>query len=81
VSVTPIRGGIEPGMDVERELIAFATEHIVAFTAECGEPQSIAFVIIGKEQASVSSWTPGGERSVGETCGYAAALLLKKAAQ
>lgn len=78
-SVHPIRPEIIPTLDVERELIDYCAEKIRMHYATHGEVNSIAFVLIG-EVSTAHSWSPRHESaSRGECCGYAAALLLKRA--
>ena len=80
-AVRPIRAGIEPEFDGEREAISYVVEHVRRFARDCGEPTSIAFVVTSKDRAFAQSWTMTGAASRGEACGYAAALLLKRAVE
>lgn len=79
-NVKPIRPGVEPKLNVERELIEWAKDRIIDFTVKHGAPHSIALVLSNKDQIGAQSWTPyenGPSRA--ENCGAAAAVLLKRA--
>lgn len=78
-TIRPIRPDIEPTMDVERELIDWCIEQVRGHVKAHGAPRSIAIALIG-QTSTVNSWSPGNEDQLrGECCGYAAALLLKRA--
>lgn len=79
-TIHPIRPGIEPGFDNEREIAAFVTDKLRAFAEDYGEPLSIAFVITSAENYIAESWCLKSRMMEGETRAFAAAVLLKKAA-
>jgi hypothetical protein len=82
---TPIKQGIEPEFDTERELVDFATIQIRRFCTDVGvAPQSIAIVLIGENDegncyTKVNSWSPDNSKSQFETCSMGAALLTNRA--
>lgn len=83
-NVQPIREGIEPRLDIERELIDYAVERIHSYCKEYGPPASIVFVLIGANKANTMteaySWTPQDEDSSRlQCCATASAVLMKRA--
>lgn len=78
-TVRPIRPGIEPEFDSERELIDFVRERVREFCGDHDAPRSIAFVVTSGQRAVAHSWTMETDVSRGECCGYAAALLMERA--
>ncbi len=80
MSIVPIRPDVTPETDAVRDLISFAAENISAF-AESDEPVSVALVVLGKAKAGAISWSVVPDKSVGEVCAFAAALLMNRATQ
>lgn len=78
-TIHPIRPGIEPGFDNEREIVGFVRDKIREFAEEYGEPMSIAFVVTSAESYIVEAWNLKEGLLRGETMGFAAAVLLKEA--
>lgn len=80
----PIRPGVEPDLDVARELRDYAWGKVDDYVAQHGEPHSIAFVLIGRDAVGTPSiaysWSPRDEGStLLHSCSVAAALLTRRA--
>lgn len=83
-NVQPIRDGIEPTLDIERELIEYAIDKIRRYCEEHGPPASIALVLIGEARGDAKSqaysWSPGDDNSSRlHTCSVASAMLMDRA--
>jgi hypothetical protein len=79
-SVIPIAEGVLPHFDTEREMIDWFAVKLRGFAAEKGEPVAVAAVVFSRGTAAAYSWSPSDDGpSRGECCGFAAALLLKRA--
>jgi hypothetical protein len=80
----PIRRGVDPQFDTEREIIDFARTKVREFTIEQEAPPTrIVMVLVGKssdhEQASTTHyWDTESSRTESELCGHAIALLTKR---
>jgi hypothetical protein len=81
----PIRPGIEPSLDVAREMRDYAWAQIENYIKEHGEPPaSIAVALIGPDRADAFSqantWTPTNENTSRlHACSIAATLFLNRA--
>lgn len=77
----PIRAGVQPRFDAERELVDFMALKVEGHIRDFGEPpEDVALVLGSGKGRSVSSWTLCGDGDKAATCGAAAALLLVRAA-
>jgi hypothetical protein len=83
--VLPIKEGVSPSLDVEREMLSYVSEKLAEYSKMHGQPPaSIAFVLVGHGQAGSQtdaySWSPADETiSRLHTCAAAAAVLTKRA--
>lgn len=82
MTVTPIRDGVEPAVDVAREMRDFTWAKIDEYCQNAGRPpHSIAFVLLGSpidgEGLSIAhSWSPADENTSRMHACATAALLL-----
>lgn len=84
--IVPIRNGVTPELDVERELIDYFAEQVKGFREEHGIPVSrVAIALLGRDgkkkmvYSRTSSWDTREEASRLELCGAAATLFLQRA--
>lgn len=81
----PIKPGIVPKLDVEREMLGFVGDKLREYIEEYSEPPAaIAFVLIGPDRGDAAavaySWNPRNENTSRlQTCSTASALLMKRA--
>ncbi len=80
-TVRPIREGVRPQFDVEREMAEWATIKLRDHAEAYGEPTYIAIVIGNDKGLLAQSWSPGSKVPRSQTCGAAAAALLKRAVE
>lgn len=76
-TVHPIRPGIEPEMDVKRELAVFASQAVAEHT---GDPFAVVVVVLARCGSTISCWEPDGVTPNSMIKSFAAALLLHDAA-
>lgn len=78
----PIRAGVEPALDVEREMRDYCWQKIREYTEAYGPPSEIALVLLGKNEVDAMclahSWSPSDTGTRLRTCAAASALLLKR---
>ncbi len=83
--VQPIKPGIMPEIDAEREMLSYVAETLRKYHDEHGAPpMAIAFVLVGPDLAeattSAYSFAPADTQSSSlHTCSVAAAVLWKRA--
>ncbi len=80
----PIRDGILPELDVEREMLDLCQTQLLRFKEQAGCPPSqIAIALIGKNgdtlHTRTHSWDAKEEHRRIETCSVAAALFTRRA--
>jgi hypothetical protein len=80
----PIREGVEPKTDFEREILDFCVSKITGFAEDYDTPPTtIALVLSGEKDdrkfTDAYSWDASEKRSRLETCSLASAVLLKRA--
>lgn len=82
--IVPIRSGVEPEFDAERELIDYCATKVREYATRHGvAPTRIVVCLMGKtgcdEQSyQTSCWDVLDTRTESEMCGHAIALLAKK---
>lgn len=83
----PIRDGVIPSFDVEREMVDYCQKELRLFIKGAGQPPTrIAVVTMGKGDdgqfhSRANSWDAREQTARVENCGTAAALLLKRATE
>jgi hypothetical protein len=81
----PIRSGIEPEFDTERELQDYLMMKLRRFREDTGSaPNAVAIVLLGdRDDGTLAtlahSWSPDNSRSRFETCSMGSALLTQRA--
>ncbi len=81
----PIRDGIIPGFDTEREMLDYCQKELRFFREEVGVPATrIAIVLIGENEEGLqntrcNSWDSIEKHSRFETCAFASTLFLQRA--
>lgn len=85
MSVVPIRDGIEPEIDVEREMLDYVRDKLKEYREAYGEPPgSIALALIGEPRGDAGSlahsWSPKNDNASRlHTCGAAATMFMHRA--
>lgn len=81
----PIREGIIPDFDTERELLDYYQKELRVFREQHGVPPTrIVIALVGENkdgdlQTRTNSWDVKEERSRAENCAFAALLFLHRA--
>lgn len=81
----PIRDGVLPEMDVERELLDYFQKEMRLYHEKVGAPPTrVALVLSGKNesgtmQSRTNSWDSAEEFLRTEHCSFASAMLLQRA--
>ncbi len=81
----PIREGIIPDSDTEREMLDYCQKELRLFREEHGAPATrIVMALVGEDKENnlhsrAHSWDVKEERSRAETCSFAALLFLHRA--
>lgn len=81
----PIRDGVIPAFDLEREMVDYCQTQIRRFVEGAGNPPSrIAIALMGKNaegdfHTRVNSWDERKEVTRMENCSMASALFLQRA--
>ncbi len=78
----PIRDGVVPKLDLEREMLDYCQGRIAAHVKRYGEaPDAIAIVTQSAKGRTAHSWSPVKGSDMLTTCATAAALLLHRSTE
>jgi len=83
--IIPIREGVVPDVDLEREMVDFVQTQLRRFKEDSGQPPTrIAVAIMGKGSndkfyTRANSWDAREEVTRIENCGLASTLFLQRA--